>query len=198
MQFANRESNCTLPEKPTMKPHRGMRPQDIIILLKIIAKGTEPWYNKHLAAELHMSASEVTESLNRSKQVRLLSPSKNTVMVAALMDFLMFGLRYVYPAQPGALVKGMPTSHSAPVIAKYFQANEKFVWPDADGTERGQAIEPLYPTVPQAAREDPLFYDLLALTDVYRVGKTRETKMAKDLMNKIIQGYQKHQLNERW
>jgi hypothetical protein len=180
-----------------MKPHRGMRPQDIIILLKIIAKGTEPWFNKHLAAELHMSASEVTESLNRSQQVGLLSPSKNIVMVAALLDFLMFGLRYVYPTQPGALVKGMPTSHSAPVLAKYFPANEKFVWPDADGTERGQAIEPLYPTVPQAAREDRLLYDLLALTDVFRVGKTREIKMAKDLLDKIIHGYQKYQHIEK-
>ena len=179
-----------------MKPHRGMRPQDIVILLKIIAKGNSSWYSKDLASELHLSASELTESLNRSQQVGLLDPSKKKVMVNAFMDFLLFGLRYVYPAQAGSIVRGMLTSHAAPVLAKIFKSDEKYVWADVEGTERGQAIEPLYPTVPKAAKLDTNLYELLALTDVFRVGKTREIKAAMEIMNKIISTYQKQQLNE--
>ncbi|MCU7549187.1 hypothetical protein OCK74_08675 [Chitinophagaceae bacterium LB-8] len=174
-----------------MKAHRGMRPQDVLILLKIMAKGSQPWYSKELAMELFMSASEVTESLNRSMIVGLLDPSRKKVMVNAFVDFLIFGLRYVYPAQPGPVVKGVPTSHSAPVLSGFFKAEDKYVWPDAEGIERGQAIEPLYPTVTKAVKVDAILYDLLALTDVFRVGKTREIKVARELLQKLVYGYQK-------
>lgn len=44
-------------------------------------------YNKNLAVELYMSASEITESLNLSQQVGLLDPSKTIVMVAAFINY---------------------------------------------------------------------------------------------------------------
>jgi hypothetical protein len=59
-----------------MRNHSGMRPQDVPILLKIIAKGIEPWQNKDLAAELYFSASEISESLNRSLFARLIDFEK--------------------------------------------------------------------------------------------------------------------------
>lgn len=178
-----------------MKAHRGMRPQDVVILLKIIAKGDQQWYSKDLAQELYVSGSEITGSLNRSLHVGLLDPSKKRVLANGFVDFLLFGLRYVYPAQPGAVVRGIPTAHSAHILAKRFIADEKYVWADVGGTERGQAIEPLYPTVPRAAKSDALLYDLLALTDVFRVGKTREIKLAIDKMRKMIAVYQNTELN---
>jgi hypothetical protein len=42
----------------------------------------------------------------------------------------------------------------------------------------GMLIEPLYPKQTEAIQEDPLFYELLALVDVIRVGKVREVKYA--------------------
>ena len=44
-----------------MKKHSGMRPQDVVILLKITAKGNNPWLMKDLSSELEISASEVSE-----------------------------------------------------------------------------------------------------------------------------------------
>ena len=49
-----------------MKKHNGMRPHDIVILLKIAAKGKTQWFMKDLSYELSISASEISESLNRS------------------------------------------------------------------------------------------------------------------------------------
>lgn len=49
-------------------------------------------------------------------------------MKLALMDFLEHGLRYVYPQRPGALVRGLPTEHSAPPLNEYIVSNEPYVW----------------------------------------------------------------------
>lgn len=168
-----------------MKAHKGMRPQDIVVLLKIIAEGDAPWQNKDIANSLFMSQSEITESLNRSQFAGLLDPSRKTVFINSLFDFLVFGLRFVFPAQPGALVRGIPTAHSAPVLKDYFKSDEKFVWPHPEGTVRGQAVEPLYATVPLAVSKDEKLHHLLALADAFRIGRTREIKMAKDLFLKI-------------
>ncbi len=50
-----------------MRKHNGMRPQDIAVLLKIIANGNMNWHNKDLSLALSLSASEISESLNRSQ-----------------------------------------------------------------------------------------------------------------------------------
>src|SRR5690606_1999898 len=96
-----------------MKKHSGMRPHDVVVLLKIAAKNGSDWYMKDLAYELGISASEVSESINRSVIARLIFEDKKRLMTSALLDFLKFGLPYVYPQQPGSLVRGLPTAHSA-------------------------------------------------------------------------------------
>ena len=87
-----------------MKKHSGMRPHDIVILLKIASKGSHKWFMKDLAYELEISASEISESINRSVISGLISGDKKTLKKMALLDFLRSGLRYVYPQQPGALM----------------------------------------------------------------------------------------------
>lgn len=169
-----------------MKKHSGMRPHDVVILLKIIAKGSQPWFNKDLANELHISQSEVSESLNRSKIAGLISGNKKSVAKMALLDFLAHGLRYVYPEQPSSLVRGIPTSHSAPPLNKLIQSEQNYVWPYAKGDERGFTITPLHPNVPRACLEDAKLYELLALTDALRIGRVRERNLAIEELEKRI------------
>ena len=52
------------------------------------------------------------------------------------------------------------------------------MWPDAEGTVRGEGLRPLYRSVPGAARRDPGLYELLALVDAIRSGRARERKIA--------------------
>ena len=163
-----------------MKKHRGMRSQDIVVLLKIAALGEREWFVKELAFTLDISQSEVSESLNRSKIVGLISADKKLLMKNNLLDFLEHGLRYVYPAEPGAIQRGMPTAHNAPPLNNIISAEESYVWPWAEGETRGQAIEPLHPGVPGACIKDPALYELLALTDSLRLGRNREKQQAID------------------
>lgn len=141
---------------------------------------------KDLSYELGISASEISESMNRSVIAGLIAPDKKRLMKSALLDFLEFGLRYVYPQQAGALVRGLPTAHSAPPLNEIIVSEEQFVWPFAGGKVRGQAVEPLHPKLPEACSKDPDFYQMMALCDALRVGKVRERNIAMEELKKRI------------
>ncbi len=161
-----------------MKKHSGMRPHDIVVLLKIASKGNKPWMMKDLSVELGISASEISESLNRSAIAGLISKDKMRLMKLSILDFLEHGLRYVYPQQAGAKVRGIPTAHAAPPLNLEIDSSEPYVWPYGEGTVRGESIEPLHSKVPEACLKDPIFYEYMALCDALRVGKAREKNMA--------------------
>ncbi|MFZ4798676.1 MAG: hypothetical protein ACOYMA_14350 [Bacteroidia bacterium] len=166
-----------------------MSPQDIVILLKIIALGKNPWFQSTLAESLHISQSEVSKSLMRSKYAGLLDVTGKKVSKLALMEFLQYGIRHVFPQQPGALVRGVPTAHSTTPLNAVIQSEEHYVWPSGTGTLRGQRILPLYPSVVVAIKEDAALYELLALVDAIRVGRAREKVLAvQELKRRIVDG----------
>ncbi len=169
-----------------MKRHNGMRPHDIAILLKIVSMKKQQWLIKELAFNLKISPGEISESINRSVIAGLMSYDKKSVNKLALLDFLKSGFRYVFPVQPGPLVRGIATAHSAPPLNKEIVSDEYFVWPHHNGNLRGMAIKPLYPKLPEACLNDYVFYELMALTDALRIGKVREQNIAFNLLKKKI------------
>ncbi|MCK5170343.1 MAG: hypothetical protein KAQ75_10725 [Bacteroidales bacterium] len=171
-----------------MKKHNGMRPQDIVVLLKIIALKHDNWKNADLAYSLQISASEITEVLNRCKIAGLIDSKKRKVHINSFIEFLIYGLKYVFPTEPGAMVRGIPTAHSAlPISEQISSGGDVYVWPYAKGNQRGQAIEPLYKTLPATVQADTFFYELLAIIDTIRVGRAREIKIAINELKKRLQ-----------
>ncbi|MFH1230680.1 MAG: hypothetical protein V1709_04200 [Planctomycetota bacterium] len=164
-----------------MRKLTGLRPQDLLVLLKIICLKNDRWRTTDLANELFMSQSEVSAALFRNRYAGLINDSKRVVYKESLLELLIHGVKFVFPQKPGAVVRGMPTAHSAPPLSELIHSKESvYVWRDDEGTVRGEEIEPLYPTVPKAARIDKSFYELVALVDAIRVGKTREYSLAVD------------------
>lgn len=162
-----------------MKMHQQvMKPQDIVLLLKIISMQNNTWNQLETASALSMSQSEVSESVSRSKYASLLDAKGKKVMRLALMEFLQFGIRYVFPQRPGAIVRGIPTAHSTAPLTNSIVSKEHYVWPSGKGNLRGQAIAPLYPSVVDAVQKDDLLHELLALVDAIRVGRAREKEIA--------------------
>jgi hypothetical protein len=161
-----------------MRKHNGMRPQDIAILLKICANGGNPWNLASLAHSLRISNSEVSESLSRSQLAGLIDTTKKRVNRQSLFDFLTHGFQYVFPHQPGPMVRGVPTAHSHPFMKSIFTSDSVYVWPDPHSKDVGFQIDPLYQRQVEAVHKDELFYKLLALSDVLRVGKVREKSVA--------------------
>jgi hypothetical protein len=171
-----------------MRKHKGMRPQDILVLLKILALEEKVSRVVDLAHQLQLSQSEVSEALNRCRVARLLNPEGYKVYRGAFLEFIIYGLKYVFPAHPGEITRGIPTAHSAPPLAHKILSGEAYVWPSPDGTTRGQAIEPLYPTVPAIVSQDPALHELLALIDALRVGSQREQALAVQELTGRIKG----------
>jgi len=147
---------------------------------------------RNLEAMTGISKSEISASLKRSISVGLAVLGRNTksprANSRALKEFIEYGLKYVFPAEPGKIMRGIPTSFAAPIMAgKLMSAGDVInVWPDPTGKEKGQSIQPLFKSVPRAVKQDPELYKLLALVDAIRLGNARESKIAIELLEESL------------
>ena len=164
-----------------------MSPQDIVVLLKIIASDHELWVQIPMAQKLGLAQSEMSRSIARSKYAGLLDDSGRKVRRLALMEFIQYGIPYAFPQRPGSVVRGVPTSHSAQPLKDQIKSQEDFVWPYSKGSHRGHSIAPLYKTVPEVVINDPVLHEYLALVDAIRIGNVREKNIAiSELKNRIL------------
>ena len=164
-----------------------LKPQDVVVVLKLAANGGE-WSYPKLAVELAMSASEVHASVRRATAAGLLELKTRRVNRLALLEFLVHGVKYAFPAERGGMTRGLPTAHAAPPLRDHFRSSTDSppVWSDPDGSVRGEALVPLYPSVPRAARADAHLYEWLALVDAVRAGRARERELAvKELRSRL-------------
>ncbi len=170
-----------------------LKPQDIVVLLKLALRDDRRSYLE-LAHELGMSASEVHAAIRRASKAGLLSISTFRPKRDALLEFLVHGLKYVFPAERGTSTRGMPTAFAAPPLKQHFVKEPLVgvsyrpvpVWPDPEGEVRGDELKPLYRSVPKAARKDPELYELLVLVDAIRSGGAREQQLAKEELGKRL------------
>ena len=167
-----------------------LKPQDIFVVLKIVAAGSKRPPYAQLASELQMSASEVHACVKRAAACHLLHGPElmNRPNLNAVEELLVHGLQYIFPAERGELTRGLATSYAAKPLQSLIApgADPIPVWPSADGSDRGIAFAPLYKTAPVAASRDPRFYELLALADALRGGRPRERKLAEQALNKRL------------
>jgi len=173
-----------------MKKHNGMRPHDVVVLLKMITLYGKKWTFADIANELQISESEVSYAMERNKLAGLVSPDKTKVNKLALREFLIYGIKYVFPPQLGHSARGIATAHSAPPVKEYITEGEHYVWAYYKGTKRGNTIVPLYPKIPKIAENHPDLYELLAIIDTLRVGKKREVDIAINELDKRLNAYE--------
>lgn len=166
--------------------HNGMRPQDIVLLLKIILWERKEWQYREIANDLHLSISEVSHSLNRSSLAGLFQPDRRKIARQNLYEFIKYGLHVVFPVLPGAIATGIPTAHSHAFYREQFLTEDIYIWPDMNGSERGQSILPLYKGVNIAAQNDENLYKLLASLDILRVGRPREINAALEVIETYL------------
>jgi hypothetical protein len=157
-----------------------LKPQDIVILLKLVTIGDRSWSYSTLASELTMSPSEVHSGIGRVTAARLFDSQRKVPILKALLEFLLHGVKYAYPPKRGHLTRGMPTSYAAPPLSRLISQPDEPppVWPDPEGEVRGYEFSPLYRSVPKAAARDDALYELLTLVDAIRDGRARERELA--------------------
>ena len=159
-----------------------LKPQDLVVLLKMVAVGQEKWSYTTISVSLSMSASEVHGGIRRALAARLAVHLGDRIIPAlnGLEEFIIHGLRYVFVPDRGEMTRGMPTAHAGPPLAGMLVAttDPAPVWPDPEGEVRGESFSPLYKSVPKAAKADHRLYELLVLVDAIRGGRSREREIA--------------------
>lgn len=164
-----------------------LKPQDIVVLLKLAGQ-PRGWTFERIGAELNMSPSAVHRSLDRARQAGLYDSSRRAIKRPELLEFLVHGARYVFPAVRQGEARGIPTAWAAAPLADHLSSSQENapVWPHALGKVRGVALQPLHPIVPEAARRDKHLGELLALFDAVRIGSARERGLAvKELEHRL-------------
>ena len=167
-----------------------MKPQDVVVALKLLSEGADSLSYAALASELGMSASEIHGAIGRLREGSLVFPNDRRVVRQALRNFIVSGIAHVFPAKEGEPARGMPTAWAAPVFGGIFKSSvgSEPVWADPEGSSRGPAVTPLYRSVTEAASKDSVLYDCLALVDAIRLGRARERDAAIEELDKRIFG----------
>jgi hypothetical protein len=147
-----------------------------------------------LARALHVSPSQAHAAIARATTARLLVPAANdgsgkviSPQRANLLEFVVHGVKYAFPAERGGETRGVPTMGGAPVFQSEFgRGVDQMVWPHAEGSARGDSLSPLHPVVPLIALENAGFHDALALVDALRAGTARERKFAEKKIQRVL------------
>lgn len=170
-----------------------LKPQDCIILIKLLANPGMDWSQRQLAKVLCISLAEINAGIKRLGDAGLLRKNKDDKLfpnINAAEEFLVSGVKFFFPVKLGEYTRGMPTAIAAPIFHdKIPLGNDPIpVWPDAIGEKRGVALAPIHPSIPKALRENPdeSFYELLVIIDAIRSGRPRERNLAASLLKEKL------------
>lgn len=178
-----------------------LKPQDILVALKLVALGREKWTYASLAESLGLSVSETHAAVKRGLESRLLTKlewdgQKAERPLPALIQIerlIVDGLPYIMPTPLSArkVCMGMPTADGvSPLDDEFFKASPGYlppVWPVRGGQMKGWALAPIYRTCPFAAKGDTRLYELLTLADGMRVLQARVREAAKRIFKERIE-----------
>jgi hypothetical protein len=170
-----------------------LKPQDCIILIKLLANPGMEWSQRQLAKALCISLAETNAGIRRLGEAGLLRKDKEGRLfpnINAAEEFLVSAIKFFFPVKLGEYTRGIPTAVAAPLFhGKIALGNDPIpVWPDVLGEKRGVALAPIHPSVPKALRENPdhSFYELLVLIDAIRSGRARERNIAAILLKEKL------------
>lgn len=155
-------------------------------------KTYDPYSVRALSSSTGISKSEVSMVLKRCYANGLARQDRHSgvprVNTKSLYEFIVYGLRYVFPAKPGEVMRGIATGLAAPVLKGELMTAGDIVpvWPDARGNTKGAAVDPLFKTVPMAVRRDSTLYAFLALADAIRMGQPRERNFAAQKLETLL------------
>ncbi|WP_213286841.1 hypothetical protein [Bradyrhizobium sp. sGM-13] len=185
-----------------------MKSQDIVVLLKLVSLQEEeekgsgalqwsfpseaPYSVRGLESLLGISKTEINASIKRSVSTGLAIKDRDSGRPKPnrrnLHSFIVHGLKFVFPAKPGAMTRGIPTAFAAPMLKGQLVSGGEYiyVWPAAEGRDMGQSVQPLFKSVPEAVQRDERLYEYLALVDAIRLGNQREVGLAGDRLSERL------------
>jgi len=161
-----------------------LRPHDVCVLLQLALQPDSSF--RHLSDAVGLSLGETHNAAKRLELARLVALAHGSVNVSGILEFVSAGVPYAFPAQIGAPVRGIPTAHSAAPLSDESPVGEAVVWPNPNGTLRGQSLTPLSPVVENIWTRNRPLYRLLTLVDAIRMGRARERGRARQILERDL------------
>ena len=161
-----------------------LKGEDIVVLLKLVdvAPG---WTVRTLADETTIPRTVAHRAIKRLGAAGLFSEQLRRVNISQSEEFLIHGLRYVFPGRLEGPTVGVPTAWAAePLASQIVSPRNELppIWPDALGEFRGLALAPLHGSAVEASRRDRQLGERLALVDALRIGGPRVKTTAAELL----------------
>ncbi len=116
-----------------------------------------------LAESLGIGKTEISNSLKRSTSVGMIFLERKTKHPRAnrkiLLNFLIHGLKYVFPAEISPVTRGIPTSFAAPALQPHLRkvGDLIYVWPDPQGKKKANQSFPSFPLCPWPSAKTNVF-----------------------------------------
>jgi hypothetical protein len=165
-----------------------LKASDVYVLSGLLTDDGD-WTYRSMADRLHVPHPVVQRALSRAEATNLYSADQRRVHVPHFEEFAVHALRFLAPAQLGPLVPGVPAAWAAEPVAsaiRFSGDDPPPVWPHARGRVRGQAVEPLHASAPEAVEDWPQLGEILTVLDSLRVGDPRVRKVAEDLLSSML------------
>ncbi len=168
-----------------------MKSQELLVSIGLLSNGKKAWNYSLMAKSLKISPSTLHSSIAALDYARLFDSEKKSLILVSLQEFLLHGLKYVFPIRPGSVVRGVPTIYSAPLLKANFSPNgDQFVWPSSKGDIRGQSIIPIHEKIPEISLQNPSLWELFAALDAIRIGRARERELGIQTLQSYIEKYE--------
>ena len=159
-----------------------LKGQDIVLLLYLVGD-SDRGSTQFLAGQLGLSAATTHRAIHNLADAGLYDQRRRRVPEAAAEEFLIHGVKYVFPPRRGSETRGVPAAWAAsPLVTQLADDGLPPVWPHPAGDRRGIALEPLHSVVPELALRDERLWERLALVDAIRAGDARIRRLAEQAL----------------
>ena len=167
-----------------------LKPQDIVIAVKLLTWPSAEWSFHALGVSLGIGHNQVHLAYKRLILCDLVNKESKRTIKTNLFEFLVHGMRYVFPAIWQGESSGIPTSISGPSLKGLIKSGERIVWPTKNVANpvKGRGLLPIHDSVIVAALSDRKCYEILSVGEALRSGGAREREVASQELKGLILG----------
>ena len=169
-----------------MRQNRVIKPQDIVILGKLISEKVWP-SQKEIGDSLKLSQAEISHALKTMDQIGLINLTTKKINKLAVMEFITHGLKYLYPIEKKGTGRGILIGPSSSTFKGKVQSDEyNYIWPDPNGESKGIVVTPLLPELSSIKGNEVLF-TYLNVIEIFRgLGGVRHVQEAQKILKDIL------------
>jgi hypothetical protein len=161
-----------------------LRPFDVGVALRLLLVPEERY--EPMSQAMATSTSAVHRAVMRLRQAGLCRDGQRTIEQNAFVEFVTYGVPHAFPAMKAGNAAGLPTASAHPALTTLQADRTLLVWEARGYQSTGVAVVPLFPGVPQVARQDARMYRLLAAVDAIRLVHRDDRKPACALFEQWI------------